>query len=58
MNIGVPFPDQDPLEQPRIPTDPDPLPDAPVNPHWGDPGQQPGRGAPEEHPDPTQPDVV
>lgn len=53
VNISVPFPDQEPLEQQRIPTDPDPAPDAPVDPFWGDPDRQPGRGEPAEDPDPA-----
>lgn len=58
MSVGVPIPDQEPLEQPRIPTDPNPVPDAPVDPFWGDPDRQPGRGEPAEDPDPAEPDVV
>lgn len=56
MTIGVSDPDQGPIEQPRIPTDPDPLPDAPINPEWGDPGRTPGRGEPREDPDPRDPE--
>lgn len=55
MTIGVSDPDQGPIEQPRIPTDPDPLPDAPIDPEWGDPGRTPGRGEPQEDPDPRDP---